>query len=53
MNEFKSFTEFEKYYFPESVKEREMKELMKDPEKYGKFIANESLKKIEEILTDE
>ncbi len=51
-DEIRSMEEYERKYFPGKIEEREFQEALKDPEKFGKLLAKQSLELLHDLLKD-
>ena len=51
-DEIRSMAEFERRYYPSRAEEREYKEAMKDPKRFGELLAEQSLDKLRKLLKE-
>lgn len=42
--EFRTVEEFERHFFPNAVKKEEMERIMRDPGKFGEYVAEQMIK---------
>lgn len=45
MKIFKSFDKLREFYFPKTVKKEKLEKIMKNPEEYGRYLANVAINK--------
>ena len=50
MKPIRSMREFEERYFPEELKRRELDEIMADPRRFGRWLAQQHLDRLREVL---
>lgn len=50
--EIRSMAEFERRYFPSKAEEREHQERMKDPKRFGKWLAEQTLAKLRAVWNE-